>query len=141
MGLGPSTVVRLESALTHEVLRYCTAIRGSVLKVVRGTGWDESTDATRQLIRGAKSPTAFETLIGHNRKPATTTSWVGYTGMRKQPSTQAPSKVREPVGTVKLVWFARRWATQSSENRLWWCAGVSVSGDTPTGIRFCEHEH
>jgi len=98
VGLGPSTVVRLEGALTHEVLRYCTAIRGSVLKVVRGTGWDESTDATGQLIRGAKSPTAFETLIGHNRKPAATKSWVGYTGMRKQPSTQAPSKVREPVG-------------------------------------------
>jgi hypothetical protein len=76
VGLGPSTVVRLEGALTHEVLRYCTAIRGSVLKVVRGTGWNESTDATGQLIRGAKSPTAFETLIGHNRKPATTTSCV-----------------------------------------------------------------
>ena len=76
MGLGPSTVVRLEGALTHEVLRYCTAIRGSVLRVVRGTGWDESTDATGQLTRGAKSPTAFETLIGHNRKPAATKSWV-----------------------------------------------------------------
>jgi len=98
VGLGPSTVVRLEGALAHEVLRYCTAIRGSVLKVVRGTGWDESTDATGQLIRGAKSPTAYETLIGHNRKPAATKSWVGYTGMRKQPSTQAPFKVREPVG-------------------------------------------
>ncbi len=41
MGLGPPTVVRLEGALAHEVLRYCTAIRRSALKVVRvqgGTG-------------------------------------------------------------------------------------------------------
>src|SRR5450759_3178603 len=38
VGLGPSTVVRLEGALAHEILRYCTAIRGSVLKVMRGTG-------------------------------------------------------------------------------------------------------
>jgi hypothetical protein len=36
MSLGPATVVRLESALAHEVLRYCTAIRRSALKVVRG---------------------------------------------------------------------------------------------------------
>jgi hypothetical protein len=27
MGLGPTTVVRLEGALAHEVLRYCTAMR------------------------------------------------------------------------------------------------------------------
>ena len=41
MGLGPATVVRLKGALAHKVLRYCTAIRRSALKVVRvqgGTG-------------------------------------------------------------------------------------------------------
>ena len=38
MGLGPAAVVRLEGALAQEVLRYCTAIRRSALKVVRGTG-------------------------------------------------------------------------------------------------------
>ena len=37
MSFGPATVVRLEGALAHEVLRYCTAIRRSALKVVRGT--------------------------------------------------------------------------------------------------------
>jgi hypothetical protein len=36
MGLGAATVVRLEGALAHEVLRYCTAMRRSALKVVRG---------------------------------------------------------------------------------------------------------
>ena len=92
VGLGPPTVVRLESTLAHEVLRYCTAIRGSVLKVVRGTGCDESTGATGQYL-----PTAFEALIGHNRKPAATKYSSENTGMRKGPSTQAWSNVREPA--------------------------------------------
>jgi hypothetical protein len=39
VGLGPTTVVRLERALAHEVLRYCTAIRGSVLTSGAGTRW------------------------------------------------------------------------------------------------------
>jgi len=98
MGLGPTTVVGLEGALTHEVLRYCTAIRGSVLKVVRGTGWDESTHS-----RGKESP-AFETLIGHNRKPAATfTAWQTR-ACENSPQHRLPPRYGSQQGTVKLTW-------------------------------------
>ena len=57
--------------LLTRFLRYCTAMRGSVLKVVRGTKSDDAV-ADRQ-----------------NRTAA---------GMREWPSTQASSKVRESTG-------------------------------------------
>jgi hypothetical protein len=62
VGLGPSTVVRLERALAHEILRYCTAIRGSVLKVVR------------VQVRGTTTGRVnwFTMSIGHDRKPMST---------------------------------------------------------------------
>jgi hypothetical protein len=120
MGLGPPTVVRLEGALAHEVLRYCTAIWVSVLKVVRGTGRDESTGAT-----GPYFPAAFETLIGHNRKPATTKYLGERTGRRKRPSTQACSNVREPAGHGQThAVLPCHWASESVENRLWWSGGA-----------------
>jgi hypothetical protein len=57
--------------LLTRFLRYCTAMRGSVLKVVRGTKSDDA-------VTGRQNRTA--------------------TGMREWPSTQASSKVRESTG-------------------------------------------
>jgi len=36
--------------------------------------------------------------------------------------------------------FPRLCATESTQNRLWWCHRAILSGDTPIDIRFCEHD-
>ena len=137
MGLGPSTVVGLECALAHEVLRYCTAIRGSVLKVVQGTRLDHSTDSTGKGI-----PTVSEPLIGHNRKPAATQNCVGCTGMRKRPSIQAWSTVREPTGHGQTRAVCPCAVPPNRSKAAYGGpAGLSLSGDTQVNTRFGEHEH
>jgi hypothetical protein len=134
MGLGASTVVRLEGALAHEVLRYCTAIRGSCAEVVRvqrraeGCRWCD----------GSGDPSAgwITTLIGCNRKPATPQCCREDTGRRKQPSTQAWSTVREPAGQGQTRGvLPQPLATESGQTGLWWCDGaISVrrhAGEQP----------
>jgi hypothetical protein len=148
VGLGPTTVVRLKSALAHEVLRYCTAIRGSVLKVVRGTRWDDSTHSM-----GQGSPSAFETLIGHNRKPAATATAWDTRACEKGPQ-QASSTVREPTlnrlpprygsrqGTVKLTSFAVALCHRMGRKRpMVVRRGYPCQADTPVSTRLSEHEH
>jgi hypothetical protein len=76
VGLGPTTVVRLEGALTHKVLRYCTAIRRSALKVVRGQGG--TGPLFDEMVREVDRPQSE--ARGHERHRG------GYTGMRKRPS-------------------------------------------------------
>jgi len=124
VGLGPTTVVRLEGALAHEVLRYCTAIRGSVLRVVRGTRWDESTDSTgwTESSWGVDRPQSE--ARGH---VTAVENCHGNTGMRKRPSTQAWTKIREPVrhGQTHVI-LPCHCATKSGENVLWWCRGAIV---------------
>ena len=86
MGLGPATVVRLERALAHEVLRYCTAMRGSVLKVVRGT---RSDGAATGMQHGPQE--ACES--GRQHRP--------------------PSRYGSRQGTVKLVRVAEAFAKRN----------------------------
>jgi hypothetical protein len=69
VGLGPTAVVRLEGALAHEDLRCCTGTSPGLVCL------DEN---------------AVTVAVGRNRKPAP-----GATGMRKRPSTQAGTTVRE----------------------------------------------
>ena len=94
MGLGPTAVVRLEGALAHEVLRYCTAIRRSVLKVVRGSRWDGS----------ARWTGCFKEMIGRNRRPAATNN-AGVVTRAGENGRQHRSRSRYGSGcrTVKLV--------------------------------------
>jgi len=113
--LGPPTVVRLEGALTHEVLRYCTAIWGSVLKVMRGTGWDESAGAPGRYL-----PAAFETLIGHNRKPVGREILGERHGYAKTAlSTCMPQSTGVSTARSNSCGLPRRWATESAQNGLW----------------------
>jgi len=141
VGLGPSTVVGLEGALAHVVLRYCTAIRGSVLKVVRGQ------DGTGQLVRRCK-------LISTGQSPTDSavdrsqSETRGHeccekdTGMRKRPSTQAWTTVREPDAHGQTRVVCHQTAPPNRAKKAYGgAAGLSLSGDTPMNTRFCEHEH
>jgi hypothetical protein len=72
VGLGPATVVRLEGALAHGNLHCCA-------------------DEVPELMWLDES--AGPAVTGRNRKPAPEG-----TGMRKRPSAQAPTTVREQAG-------------------------------------------
>jgi hypothetical protein len=93
MGLGPAAVVRLEGALAHEVLRYCTAIRAVCAE--GGAG---------QRMRQVRCSTSrSESMIGRNRRPAATNNSVkvpraGENGRQHRPR----SRYGSGYGTVKL---------------------------------------
>lgn len=89
VGLGPTTVVRLEGALAQEALRLLHSHTGICAE--GGAGYTVGT--------GRCSTGCIEAMIGRNRRPAGHEQHcVGYTGMRKRPSTQASSKIRESAG-------------------------------------------
>ena len=135
VSLGPTTVVRLEGALTHEVLRYCTAIRGSVLRVVRVQ--KGRVNRCAGVIRDVDQP-GSETAARQNYLKLCTED----TGMRERPSTQAPTTVREPLGTVKLVSVCPNAVPPNrSKPAYGGPTGVSLPGDTPIDTTYCEHEH
>jgi hypothetical protein len=122
MGLGPTTVVRLERALAHEVLRYCTATRRSARKMLRVQG------GTGPLFGGVERTRLHETMIGRNRRPRPRTTPWGLHG--QTPSTQAWFKVREWVGhgqtRVRCHLLAvLPSADASGENVLCWSGSVS----------------
>ena len=133
MGLGPTTVVRLERALAHEVLRYCTAIRRSARKVLRVQG------GTGPLFGGVERTRLHETMIGRNRRPRPRTTPWGLHG--QTPSTQASFKVREWMGhgqtrvPCHLLADCRRPACRVKTSY----AGPvrsALSGDTPSATCF-----
>jgi hypothetical protein len=68
--------------------------------------------------------------------------FTGDTGRRKQPSTQACSKVREPAahGQTREV-LPRHGPPNQPKTAYGGAAGLSLSGNTPVNTRFCEHEH
>jgi hypothetical protein len=136
VGLGSSTVVRLEGALTHEVLRYCTAIQGSVLKVVRGTKWDESTHSAgkdshcfRDADRPQSEACGHQELRGIHRhaKKALNTGFVHGTGANGHGQTRVVCICAAPPNRTKKAYGG--------------AAGLSLSGDTPVNTRLSEHEH
>jgi len=112
VGLGPSTVVRLEGALAHEVLRYCTAIRGICAE--GGAGYWVGRGLLYQQTRACE-----------NSPP---------TGLLQRYGSQ--------WATVKLVWFYLvAGPPKRTKTAYGGAAGLSLSGDTPMNCRFCEHEH
>ena len=67
---------------------------------------------------------------------------VADTGMRKQPSTQASSTVREPAGHGQTHLGCQYAAPpKRAKTAYGGAAGVYLSDDTPVNTRFCEHEH
>src|SRR5450759_925517 len=62
--------------------------------------------------------------------------------MRKRPSTQTSSKVREPVGHGQTRVVCPAAVPPNPEKTAYGdAAGLCLSGDTPINTRFCEHEH
>jgi hypothetical protein len=116
MGLGPATVVRLEGALAHEVLRYCTAIRAVCAE--GGAG---------QRMRQVRCSTSrSESMIGRNRRPAATNNSVrvpraGENGRQHRPR----SRYGSGYGTVKLGRSAISRAT--CENVPSWTGAATLS--------------
>ena len=128
MGLGPASVVRLEGALAHEVLRYCTAIRAVCAE--GGAG---------QRMRQVRCSTSrSESMIGRNRRPAATNNSVkapraGENGRQHRPR----SRYGSGYGTVKLGRRAISRAT--SENVLCWTdAATLVRATRRTAANFLE---
>ena len=121
MGLGPATVVRLEGALGHEVLRYCTAMRRSALKVVRGkNGAGPLFDESERVDDRPQSKAR-----GHEQQCESST------GRRKRPSTQASFKVRESkgqgqTGVVRFFPVSLPIPHASGGNVLCWTGAASL---------------
>ena len=106
---------------------------GAVLKVVRGTWWDEgccSSDGSTGWI---------EALISRNRRPAPTYSTARVTrACENGPQHRLGLKYGSQCCTVKLVWFVLVLPPNLTKTAYGGPADLSLSGDTPGNATFSE---